>query len=285
MGSSLKTLVYWLKEWGRKGDQDRLDQADPRFVRKTGPTVRRILEAYFRMETTGMKRLPEGPALIVANHEGGVMWLQALVMGIQIMERFPKESVHGLAHDVMYWIPALRNFMVACGGIRADPELTHQLLKLGGKVIVAPGGDLEAFRTYEERYLITLGGRRGFVRSALRAGVPICPVVFVGGHETFFVLTTGRKINAALNLRRFIRTDVAPIYLGLPWGIGLGAMPQFPLPSKSTIEYLTPISLDQYKPEDADVPEIVDAIFRQVLTAMQNAMTRTAATRRWPVLG
>ena len=59
----------------------------------------------------------------------------------------------------------------------------------GAILLVYPGGDREVFRTWRDRNRIDFGGRLGFVRLALRTGVPVvpagsgAPVVKVGPHS------------------------------------------------------------------------------------------------------
>ena len=47
-------------------------------------------------------------------------------------------------------------------------------------------------RSWRKRDVATLGGRTGFVKQAIRSGVPILPVATVGGHDTVFVLVGGQ---------------------------------------------------------------------------------------------
>ena len=54
--------------------------------------------------------------------------------------------------------------------VQRDPEL----------ILVYLGGDREACRLWTERNTVDPGGHRGFVRLALRTGVPVVPVVTHG---------------------------------------------------------------------------------------------------------
>ena len=58
----------------------------------------------------------------------------------------------------------------------------------------------------------------GFVRQAIRSGVPIVPVATVGGHDTVFVLSEGRWLANGLDrvsgLKRKLRGSQLPIVLG-----------------------------------------------------------------------
>ena len=74
------------------------------------------------------------------------------------------------------------------------------------------------------------------MRQSLDKRVPITPVVSVGAHETLFVLARGHELAKKLGLSRILRVDVLPFWLGLPFGIGWGPIPNLPLPSKIKLE-------------------------------------------------
>ena len=90
----------------------------------------------------------------------------------------------------------------------------------GRDVIVWPGGEKDAMRSWRRRDVAELGGRKGFVRQAIRSGVPILPVATVGGHDTVFVLSEGQWLANALDrftgLKKTLRGANLPIVAGLP---------------------------------------------------------------------
>ena len=159
------------------------------------------------------------------------------------------------------------------------------MLRRGRKVAVFPGGNLEAFRPYRRRYQVVFGGHRGFVRLALRHRVPIVPFVIVGGHESFCVLHDGRALARKLHLKRLIRSDTFPIFLGLPWGVGVGPIFHLHLPTKSQVRFLPAITLDGLGPEHQDDRQVVDDIYQRVTGVMQQAMQDIGSRRRFPVIG
>ncbi len=69
-------------------------------------------------------------------------------------------------------------------------------------------------RNWRNRDQAVLGGRKGFVRQAIRSGVPIVPVSSVGGHDTVFVLSEGQWIANGLDrisgLKRKLRGTRLP---------------------------------------------------------------------------
>ena len=131
-----------------------------------------------------------------------------------------------------------------------------------------------------------LGGRKGFIRLAMSAGVPIVPVATVGGHDTLFVLSEGRGLAKKLKLKERIRSDVAPITLSWPFGIALHLTPfqHLPLPAKIRTRILEPIRLDS-DPERLNDQAYVEEMYRHVESTIQAGMDQLAAQRRFPVFG
>ena len=268
-------------------DPDNLDAFSPEIVEQIAPIIDGFCRFYFHQEVLDMHLVPQGKALIVGNHNAGITFIELLGMGARwYIERGTDDIIHGLAHYLIVAVPLLKNFLIQGGGVRANHENADALFARGRKLLVCPGGNLEAFRPFKDRHRINLGGHTGFVRLALRNRAPICPVVFIGGHETFFVLHDGRPIVRRFPfLKSVFRMDTFPLVLGLPWGLSLGPLFHFPLPAKSITRFLPPIHLDRHSPEDEHNEEIVRQVYDQVVSVMQQGLSELAAQRRWPVLG
>ena len=133
------------------------------------------------------------------------------------------------------------------------------------------------------------------MRHALRRRVPLTPVVSVGVHETFFVLSRGSWLADKLGITRRFRADVFPLVAGLPFGIWLGAaFPHLPLPAKITVQVMEPIDLYKevterlgrdLRPADLDDELILRRCFERVRSAMQLQLDALYAERRYPVFG
>ena len=167
------------------------------------------------------------------------------------------------------------------GGIRACHENAAKLFDSGRNVLVYPGGDIDANRPYSKRHEIVFGQRRGYIRLALRHGIPIVPVVAAGAHSTYFVLTDGRKLAEWTGISRLMRLKVLPIAWSLPWGWTIGPPPpHLPLPTKIYVEFLDPVRFDRSGREAADDAAYVEACHERVFGPMQGALTRLADERR-----
>lgn len=158
-------------------------------------------------------------------------------------------------------------------------------LEAGRDVVVWPGGEQDAMRSWSKRDKVVLAGRKGFVRQAIRSGVPIVPVATIGGHDTVFVLSEGRALARWSGLSKRLRGATMPIISGFPFPLAIEILPMhIPLPAKIRTEILDPITVDS-DPERANDAEYVDAIYQQVEAAIQAGMDRLARRRRFPIFG
>lgn len=150
----------------------------------------------------------------------------------------------------------------------------------GAVVLVFPGGDYDAYRPTLSENVIDFGGRTGYVKTAIETGVPIVPVVSIGGQETQLFLMRGDSIARRLGLKR-ARIEILPLSVGFPFGPSVILPPNLPLPAKVVTRVLEPIDITAQFGDDPDVDE-VDAHVRAV---MQAALDELARERRFPVLG
>jgi 1-acyl-sn-glycerol-3-phosphate acyltransferase len=170
------------------------------------------------------------------------------------------------------------------GAITPTRENIQAAFDKGDDVILWPGGEVDAYRTWTNRDKAVLGGRKGFIRLAIRSGVPILPIATVGGHDTLFVLSEGRGLAKLLKLKERMRSDVAPITFSVPFGITLHLTPfqHIPLPAKIRTRFLTPIYLET-DPKFADDEEYVQQVYDEIEGTIQDGMNELAKKRKFPV--
>lgn len=258
---------------------------DPDLTRHVVDLLRPMLKIYHRTEVRGLDHIPAGRALLVGNHSGGLTTPDFAIFAVDYYEKFGyHRPLYVLAHDTMARGPA-RKILPHLGIVRACPENAAAALALDVHVMVFPGGDLEVYRSTLRENVIDFGGHTGYVRAAAEAGAPIVPVVSIGGQETQFFLTRGRRLSRALGLsrweRKVFRTDILPVSFGFPFGLSVLVPVNMPLPSKIVNEVLEPIDVVGQWGAHPD-PAEVDARVRQV---MQVALTRLARRRRFPIIG
>jgi 1-acyl-sn-glycerol-3-phosphate acyltransferase len=264
-----------------------LDERDPDYIRDNLPFLWLLSSVYLRAEVRGLDNVPEdSPALLIGNHSGGNMIVDTFAFTLAFETRFGVERpFYQLAHNLvlllgqfMPWLPDLRKF----GTLAAGQDTAERALRAGAAVLVYPGGDYETHRPSWESAKVDFGGRKGFIRLALRNRVPIIPVVAIGGQETALFLSRGETLARLLRVDRMFRLKVLPVSLALPWGLNIGDMlTHIPLPAKITIEVLPPIHLrDRFglRPD-------IDDVYEYVVSEMQRCLTALAAQRRFPIIG
>lgn len=240
--------------------------------------LERVLKLYHRVEVSGQEHLPDSGALIVGNHSGGIIAMDVPIIATAYWEKYGvTHPLRVLAHDILMFGPQ-GGLLRSLGFVNATRENALAALREGGATIVFPGGDYDVYRPTAKRNVIDFGGRTGYVRTAIEAGVPIVPVVSIGGQESQLVLSRGESLAKLIPLTKLFRSKYAPIAVGFPWGISLGIPPNLPLPTKIVTRFLEPI-------DPAEHGDDVAAIDLLVRTRMQEALDELAAARRYPVLG
>ncbi len=260
-------------------DLDRLDQRDPALVGKLVSFVDRVVRPYHRATVRGLEHVPDGAALLVGNHNAATYSPDTFLLGAALHQSRGIDAVpYGLAHEVILGAPGFNQLLVPLGAVRAGHENARRLFAEGRKVLVYPGGELDAMRPFRHRNKLVFGGRRGYIRLALSAGVPIVPVVAAGAHSTFVVVDDLRWLAKWLRADRVLRTKVWPLTLSFPLGLTLGPlMPHLPFPSRIRIEVLEPIQFERTGAEAAADDDWVARCSDRVESVMQASLTRLAA--------
>ena len=263
---------------------DPFDARDPDYIRATLPALRTLSEVYFRADVSGMERIPEsGPVLLVGNHSGGTMIADTFVFAQSFYDHFGAQRLfHQLAHDMVFKVPGLRTLVQRYGTVPASPDNMKEALHRDAALLVYPGGDEESFRPSWETSDVHFAGRTGFVKLALEHGVPVVPIVALGGQETALFLGRGRRIADALSLNKVARLKVVPPVLGPPFGVTVLDFPgRIPLPAKIRVRVMPPIDLRKQLGRNPDI----DEGYKLVTSRMQRTLTRLATERTMPVVG
>jgi 1-acyl-sn-glycerol-3-phosphate acyltransferase len=275
-------LVGWLNE--RAGDWE-LSGQDEATMQRQKYLWNFLVDYWFRMEFDGWENLPDPPALLVGIHSGAPFVWDAWTVGVQWWRRFGQDRpLHGTAHDVLMAMPLIGRYFRAMGVLPAAPDSMATALAEGRDVAVWPGGEVDSLRPWSERDQANLAGRKGFVKMAIRAGVPIVPIATVGGADAMPVLVRGDQLSRALRLDKLLRLKVFPIAVSLPWGIAPAALPQFPLPAKIRTRLMPAIELD-HDPDRADDEEYLEEKYWEVQNSIQHGMDALARKRALPLFG
>jgi 1-acyl-sn-glycerol-3-phosphate acyltransferase len=282
---TLDGTVQGVVERGRRGS---LDDRDPAWIESQLRWLQPLADIYFRGEVRDIERIPAtGPVLVVGNHSGGLATPDTWVFMVNFFRHFgTARSSYALAHNMVMGLPLAGTWLRRVGTMPAHPDSARAALRRGAAVLVYPGGDEDVFRPWSARNQIRLAGRTGFIRLALQERVPVQPVVSIGGHETVFVASDGRRLARLLGLERF-RLKALPLMVGPPWGISPGDfLLHWPLPAKITVQVGKPIDFHaRFGALDPRDPEVIWACYHYVERRMQRILDTLAEERRLPVLG
>jgi 1-acyl-sn-glycerol-3-phosphate acyltransferase len=274
-------LLRWLHPKGTPGAQIGPGDYDPQAVIATLELASRFFGPgkYFDVEARGLEHVPEKPVMVVSNHSGGTTIPDVWGFVFAWYARFGvARPIHPLAHEIIMSTRATASFFGRRGVLRAGRGVAGEVLSTWGRdLLVMPGGDLDTWRPYSQRWQVRFGGRVGYVRAALKAGVPIVPVANAGAHETLYVLSDGRRLARALRLHELTRAEVWPLHLSLPWGIALGPLPHFPLPTRLRYrvgDAILPPPLPAGEEPNEDMVLAIDAAVRAAISAQLDELRR-----------
>ena len=134
------------------------------------------------------------------------------------------------------------------GLVAAHPANAQRLLRDEQRLaLVFPEGQKATRKLFWQRYRLRRFGRGGFVRTAMRAGVPIVPVALIGGEEAMPIFA-----HAAL------------MYL----------------PAKFKIRFLEPVDMSRYGPEDAEDVALVHRLSERIRMRIQEELDDLLLARR-----
>jgi 1-acyl-sn-glycerol-3-phosphate acyltransferase len=244
-----------------------------------------LMDYWFRMEIEGWENVPDPPVLLIGVHSGAPFVWDAWTVGAQWWRRFgDARPLHGTAHDALMALPMVGGYFRRMGVLPAAPDSIASALAAGHDVALWPGGERDSLRPWVRRDEAILAGRTGFIRLAIRSGVPILPIATVGGPDSMPVLATGRRLAKLLALDRLARLKMFPIALQAPWGVSPALLPEIPFPAKIRTAFQKPIEF-RVEPERAQDDEYVERKYDEVQSRIQAGMDALARRRALPLFG
>lgn len=225
---------------------------EPRFLEITAPALEFLWSRYFRVRVEGLANVPsDGPALLVANHSGGLPYDGAMLIHATHAHHPAHRPLRPLVASFAFQSSWMRPVVARIGGVRASMQNALALCEAGQLIGVFPEGLRGVGKLYRERYRLTHFGRGGFVRLARTANVPIVPVAIVGAEETHPVLAKLTRVAQPLGL------PYIPITPTFPW---LGPLGLLPVPTKWSIKIGEPIRFPPGPGSKEDTLELAETV-------------------------
>jgi len=252
-----------LDDWGRS----------ERVFSLMEPLLNFYYRYWFRVEQEGVEHVPaDGGALLVSNHSGALPPDAPMIMQAIRNEHPQPRPLYMLGEHWFKGYPGVGMLTNKLGLVAAHPANAERLLRDEGRLaIVFPEGQKGSRKLYWQRYRLRRFGRGGFIKTALRAGVPIVPIALIGAEEAMPIFAHVPLLQRLTGLIYF------PINHAFPQFGPLAGMMY--LPAKFKIRFLEPVSFDGYGPEDADDLELVQSLAEDVRVRIQTEVDRLLASR------
>jgi 1-acyl-sn-glycerol-3-phosphate acyltransferase len=240
---------------------------DPVTTKREFFLIEQLAGRYFRATTIGAENIPDGRAVIVANHSGVVPW-DGLLLASEIYRITGRFSWNAGHH---FWgeSAALKNLMVPTGMVLGGRDDFEALLRREELCLIfadAGEGNRRAYYLDTDRYKVKpvkgfAPGCGGYVKLALRTRSPVVPVAIVGTEEIHYCLGDVPQLAEYLHLPFF------PLVASL-----------FPLPARVYLRFGEAIRFDS-PPEAASDQRRVDRLNAYVRSSMQALVDDTLRRR------
>ncbi|MDQ2938932.1 MAG: acyltransferase family protein [Actinomycetota bacterium] len=242
-----------LDDWGRSES----------FVSLVEPLLNFYYRYWFRVETEGIENVPsQGGALLVANHSGALPPDGPMVMEAIRNEHPNPRPLYMLGENWFKGFPGVGMLANKLGMVSAHRDNAQRLLHDEGRLAIAfPEGQKGSRKVLWQRYRLRRFGRGGFVRTAIRARVPIVPIAVVGAEEAMPIFAHLRPLQRISGLIYFPLNHAFPQF-----GLAAGLMY---LPAKFKIRFLEPVDMSEYGPEIAEDSGAIQAIAEEIRARIQ----------------
>ena len=169
------------------------------------------------------------------------------------------DKISVLGASVLFLIPLVREMALWTGCIDARRSVAEKAIKKGCSILVLPGGEAEQIRTIYGRERVFLKNRKGFIKLAMRKGLPVIPSYVFGVSDYYYTSNAFFRPRLWLQKRLGICIPLASGYLGSMF---------CPFPVKTTIVFGDPLSFEM-KEKGSPTAEELDKAHGEFCQALQ----------------
>ncbi len=217
---------------------------------------------YFRTEVYGIGNVPEGRALIVANHSGQIPLDAVLLTAALLLDVEPPRFARSMVEKWTASLPFISFLYPRLGQVLGAQDNARRLLEQQATLLVFPEGVDGIAKTYSERYQLQPFGL-GFMRLALQTNTPIVPAAIIGGEEQYISIANLKKVGKALHM------PALPVLPQLLFGFPL------PLPTKYRMHFGTPMTFSgDSDDDDATIAQKVSQVRHAIDTLLKQGLQK-----------
>jgi hypothetical protein len=213
------------------------------------------------LASVGLPSPPVDPSkqhLVVWHPHGAFTCMTFMHCAYQSQKKAPMGWFPGIA-PVLFKVPFFREMVMLLDARSVEPKVLEQLASAGQTIAIQPGGIPEQLEANSDREVAIFPPKLGFIRLAMRHGIPLLPVYVFGENQSYDTCGPfGRAVSRAIF--RATGVPVVPITgkWRIPWLV--------PLPVDVHIRWGQPVPVGPANdnPTDAEV----DAVFQTYVTAL-----------------
>jgi len=210
----------------------------------------------------------ESQQYFFAVHPHGCMSEFRMLMDGQFLDQLPGlegKQVCWLAASILFRLPICRELCLWSGCCDAGRATAEKMLKAGLSVGVIPGGEHEQMLTTYGKEIIYIKKRLGFVKLALRFGVPLVPCYVFGVSDSYHTSEFLIDLRMAL---------VKSLGIAIPFCWGAFGLPLAPFQTPVNIVMGQPIPVEKVA---EPTNEQVVAAHAQYVEALQKVFDENKA--------
>jgi 1-acyl-sn-glycerol-3-phosphate acyltransferase len=231
---------------------------DADFTKYTSMFLSVFHRLYFRTAVHNIDNIPEGRALLIANHSGQLPIDGMMIAMAMLMDADPPRVARAMVEKWVQTLPFVSTLFNRTGQVVGVPENCERLLEREELILAFPEGTRGISKPFTRRYQLEEFGF-GFMRLAIQTRSPIVPVAVVGAEEQF--------INVG-NLDWLAKALGVPVFPVVPQFLIPGGM--MPLPTKYHLYFGEPMRFEGDPDDDDAVIEDKVWIVRQTIQSMVN---------------
>ena len=197
-----------------------------------------------------------GQVVYVWHPHGFISFTASMIMGGWAVAGRPHgRPWYGMALPALFALPWLGEHFTLANGRPVDRASLERLLGSGASVAINPGGVREQAATRHDREQAFFSRKLGFVRLAMRHGVPLMPLYIFGENQMYERVDGCERATAAIRRLTGLTFPVCTGRFGLPWC--------WPLPRRTALHVRWGEAVDvgppRADPSDAEVRAVFDA--------------------------